>query len=106
VGEDSTAWRWSVLGIAAAGVMLWGFAREKARFRKADCIFGGRSGAGLFAACSASSGGDSVDFAAPVRATRGGIKGTGADSERDPELRASRHARQSPDTSLNFHAEA
>lgn len=38
VGEDSTAWRWSVLGIAAAGVMLWGFAREKARFRKADCI--------------------------------------------------------------------
>src|ERR1017187_3759655 len=34
VGEDSTAWRWSALGIAAAGVMLWGFAREKARFRK------------------------------------------------------------------------
>jgi hypothetical protein len=38
VGEDSTAWRWSVLGIAAAGVMLWGFGREKARFRRADCI--------------------------------------------------------------------
>jgi O-antigen ligase len=32
------AWRWSVLGIAAAGVMLWGFARHKARFRKPDCI--------------------------------------------------------------------
>ena len=38
VGEYSMAWRWSVLGIAAAGVMLWGFGREKARFRRADCI--------------------------------------------------------------------
>jgi O-antigen ligase len=38
LGDGSTPWRWSVLGIAAAGVVFWGFAKEKPRFRKTDCI--------------------------------------------------------------------
>src|ERR1017187_9641279 len=59
---------------------------------------GSGPGAGRFAGCSPSSGGDPVDFASPLRATGGGITGTGADRERDLELRASRHARQNPDT--------